>query len=484
MNFAPRTFNRPSFLLFLIAVVSHFDKAPPAMQFELTKEYIDQLKAAIAAHNDAVIATQLSELHPADIAELFDRLDSEETTYLYHILDEETASEVLVELEEDVREKLLEGFSSKEIAEALEEVDSDDAADVISELPEEQVEEVLGHIEDAEQVSDIVDLLTYEEGTAGALMAKEMVVVQSDWTVSRAIIEMRKQSEQVENVYSVYVIDKEGRLEGILPLKKLLFSAESTRTLIKHLSDTDVISTTADTEEEDVVKKIEKYDLVSIPVVDEHMHLIGRITIDDVVDVMKEEAEKDYQMASGISQPVESRDKVMALTRARLPWLLIGLLGGVLVALVISQYEETLKIDPKLAFFIPLIAAMGGNVGVQSSAIIVQGLANRSLALTSIFGRLTKEFMVGLLNGTICAVLIFFYNIFFGASYPLSYTVSIALFAVIIFAALLGTFIPLVLDKFKIDPALATGPFITTLNDIVGLVVYFTVGHLFYDIPF
>ncbi len=454
------------------------------MHFELTKEYIDQLKEAIEFGRDPFIAEQLDGLHPADIAEILDRLSVKDAEYVYRMMEEELAGEVLVELEEDVREKLMQSLSSKEIAEALEEADTDDAADVISELSDEKQEEVLAHIEDEEQLSDIVDLLTYDEDTAGALMGKELVQVQSDMTVSRAIIEMRKQSAEVENVYTVYVVDKEGRLEGHLPLKKLLFSAESTRTLIKHLSDPDIQYVTPDAHEVEVVKKMEKYDLVSIAVVDEHMHLLGRITIDDVVDVMKEEAEKDYQMASGIASPVESKDKVMALTRARLPWLLIGLLGGILVALVISQYEETLKIDPKLAFFIPLIAAMGGNVGVQSSAIIVQGLANNSLQLTTVFGRLVKEFMVALLNASICAVLIFFYNIFFGASFPLSYTVSIALFAVIIFAALLGTLIPLVLDKAKIDPALATGPFITTLNDIVGLVVYFTVGHIFYDIPF
>ena len=454
------------------------------MQFELTKESIEQLKEAIELGRNSWLTEQVAELHPADIAELLDRLNTKEAEYVYRLLDEDTAADVLVELEEDVREKLMKSLSSKEIAEALEEAETDDAADVIGELPDEKQEEVLGHIEDEEQVSDIVDLLTYEEDTAGALMGKEMVQVQSDMTVSRAIIEMRKQSEDVENVYTVYVTDKDGRLEGFLPLKKLLFSAESTRTLIKHLSEPDIQFVTPETHEDEVSQKMEKYDLVSIPVVDEHMHLLGRITIDDVVDVIKEEAEKDYQMASGIATPVESKDKVMALTRARLPWLLIGLMGGVLVALVISRYEETLQVDPKLAFFIPLIAAMGGNVGVQSSAIIVQGLANRSLALTTIFGRLVKEFMVALLNATICALLIFAYNIFFGESYPLSYTVSIALFAVIIFAALLGTLIPLILDKAKIDPALATGPFITTLNDIVGLVVYFSVGHIFYEIPF
>lgn len=454
------------------------------MQFELTKEAIDQLKEAIEIGRDSYIAETLDGLHPVDIAEILDRLNIKEAEYVYRMMEEELAGEVLVELDEDVREKFLQSLSSKEIAEVLVETESDDAADVIAELPDEKMEEVLGHIEDADQASDIVDLLTYEEDTAGALMGKELVKVQSDWTVSRAIIEMRKQSENVDQVYTVYVVDKEGRLEGYLPLKKLLFSAESTRTLIKHLIAEDIQFVTPETHEDDVVQKMEKYDLVSIPVVDEHLHLLGRITIDDVVDVMKEEAEKDYQMASGIASPVESKDKVMALTRARLPWLLIGLLGGVLVALVISRYEETLKIDPKLAFFIPLIAAMGGNVGVQSSAIIVQGLANRSLQLTTIFGRLVKEFMVALLNASICAILIFLYNYFFGASFPLSYTVSIALFSVIIFAALLGTLIPLMLDRMKVDPALATGPFITTLNDIVGLVVYFTVGHLFYDIPF
>ena len=454
------------------------------MSFELTKSLLERLQDDVEEGRDSDILSVVSELHPADIGGVLDRLSPDEARYVLRLLEPETAAEAILELDEDVREKLLEGLTSQEIAEkVIENIESDDAALVMSELPEDKAKEVLDLLEDAEQADDIEELLGYEDGTAGAIMGKELVKVRSDWTVARAILELRRQAEEVDQVYTVYVVDKDERLLGILPLKQLLFSAESTRTLIKHICDEDVVSVKVDDDAEDVVSTMKKYDVVVLPVVTEDGRLTGRITFDDVMDVMEEEAEKDYQMASGISGSVDSDDKVLRLTRARLPWLLIGLVGGILVANVISLYEEQLRIDPKLAFFIPLIAAMGGNVGVQSSAIIVQGLANRTIATGGIVARLMKELSVALLNALVCGALILVYNLTIGSAQPLSFTVSIALFTVIIFAALFGTLTPLLLDRVKVDPALATGPFITTLNDIFGLIVYFVVGRLLYGMP-
>ena len=451
------------------------------MSFEVTKPILDSIRNGVAEGRDTAIGSLLSELHPADIAAIIDRLDLEEGVYVYRLLETEQAAEVLVELEEDRREELLASLTSREIAEdVLEHIDSDDAADVMAELPEEKQREVIALLDDQEQREDLQELLTYAEGTAGALMAKELISVRADATVARAIVDMRRQAQEVEHAYTIYVVDRDERLCGLLPLKKLLFGAESTRTLIKHITETDVVSVKVDTDVEDVVKLMKKYDVVVLPVVDNDGHLVGRITFDDVMDVMTEEAEEDYQLASGLSEDVDATDSPIDQVRARLPWLLIGLAGGILSSQIIARFEGQLRIDPKMAFFMPLIAATAGNVGVQSSAIVVQGLASGMLESVNILARLWKELRVAVITALVCGLLIFVVNYALDQSQALTWTVSIALFTVILTAALFGTLIPLALDRLKVDPALATGPFVTTLNDIFGLLTYFTVGHLLY----
>jgi magnesium transporter len=454
-------------------------------QIQIDKAYISKIEEAIENMDLDFLRASLNDLHPADIAELLDEVKMDDAKHLYRLLeDDELAAEVMLELEDDVREKFLKALSSKEIAEqVIENIDSDDAADILSELSEEKLAEVMSHIEDAELASDIAQLMAYEEDTAGALMATELVQVNVAWTVTRAVREMRKQGEELDDIYTVYVVDDDEKLLGSLSLKRLFFSTASMRSTISELYDAkDLTSVTPDTDAEEVVSIMKKYDLVVLPVVDDAGHLLGRITIDDVVDYMQEEAERDYAMASGISEKVESDDSVWLLTRARLPWLLIGLLGGVLVSQVIAMYETQLQLNPKLAFFIPLIAAMGGNVGVQSSAIIVQGLANNTVEVGNILQRLFKEMGVALLNGVVCAVILLGFNLVTNTDPALSYTVSISLFCVIMNAGVLGTFIPLTLHKFKVDPALATGPFITTMNDLLGLFIYFFIGQLMYGL--
>lgn len=440
------------------------------------KAYLRDLRAAMEAGRDSELQALLAPLHPTDVAEVFDMIRTEEAEYLFRLLDAETKSDVLIELEPDVREDLLSTLTAAEIAgEVLDGLDSDDAADVMADLPEEKAEEVIRLIEDDEQASDIRDLLNYPEGTAGALMAKELVKVHRDWTVNRAIREIRRQAAELNHVYTIYVVDDEDRLTGRLSLKHLLLSASTTRTKIEELQDQDdIISIGASDDGEKAVGLMERYDLVALPVLDPEGRLVGRITIDDAVDVIIEESERDYQLASGISEDVESRDSVWTLTRARLPWLLIGLGGGIGGAYVIGAFE--LERNPGMALFIPLIAAMGGNVGVQSAAIVVQGLASSAISTGDVFSRLSKELGVGLINGIICSILILGSSMILGFGTPLSITVSLALLCVIVFAALFGTFVPLMLHRYKIDPALATGPFITTANDIIGLIIYFAVG--------
>ena len=451
------------------------------MSTELTREYISALRSIIDVRDDKDALKKLEALHPADIAELYQSLNIEEVTYLYLLLDPEKASDVLVELEEDDREKFLEALPSDVIAsQFIEHMDSDDAADVIGDLAEKKKQEVLLHIDDVEQAGDIVDLLSYDEDTAGGLMAKELIRVNENWGVATCIREMRKQAKDLDEIYYIYVISDENVLLGILSLKVLLLASASTH--IKDIFDAEVRSVQTDTSSEEVAQIMGKYDLIVLPVIDSIGRLMGRITIDDVVDVIRDEAERDYQLASGITTDVETTDSPARLSRARLPWLIIGLMGGIVVAALIGRFEGQIKLHPEMAFFIPLIAAMAGNVGIQSSAIIVQGIASNSLGLESTFRKLMKELLVALLNGLILSGLLFLYNYFISKNLALTFTVSSSLFIVIIFAALFGTLIPMVLNRVKIDPALATGPFITTMNDIMGLFIYFMMGRILYDV--
>ncbi len=443
-------------------------------RIEINSAYIEQIASLIEANNSAELSLIIADLHIADIAEIIDDLSIDNAHFLFDLIEEEKSAPVLVELEDDTLEEILSDLTAKEIAEeVIDNLESDDAADVIGKLSQDKKEEVLALIEDIERASNINDLLTYPEDTAGGLMAKELIKVNENWTTIQCLKEMRKQAEDLKEVYTIYVVDDNDKLLGILSLRKLLLIERATA--IKDIIFTEIISVKATEDDEHVANIMNKYDLIALPVVDDLNRLIGRITIDDVMDVAKDEAEKDYQMASGISEDVESSDTAWELTRARLPWLLIGMIGGLLGAKVIGIFDLSGD-NFELAFFIPLIAAMGGNVGVQSAAIVVQGLANDSLKMENIFQKLVKELGVGLLNGIICSIIILGAAFSLGYSLALSLTVSISLFAVIVFAAVFGTFIPLTLEKYNIDPALATGPFITTVNDVLGLFIYFMIG--------
>jgi magnesium transporter len=333
-------------------------------------------------------------------------------------------------------------------------------------------------MEDDEAAEDIVDLLNYDEDTAGGLMQKEFFQAEVDWTVTRALVELRKQAEDVEKVYNIFVVNETNHLLGVLSLKRLLFANAKTK-IVNLYQSKNIISVKTSDSAEEVAKVMEKYDLVSVPVVDYQNKLVGRITLDDVVDYIKEEADKDFQLATGISDPIEPDASIWRISSARLPWLVIGMMGGILGAKVISGFEDSITRIPALAFFIPLITAMGGNVGVQSSAIVVQSLARGDKDFGKIMPKLVREAGVGLLNGLLLASLIFGIAYVFENA-QLGFVVSISLFTVILFAAIFGTLIPLMLNKYKIDPALATGPFITTLNDVTGLFIYFSIGLLLY----
>ena len=440
------------------------------MQFQLTSDFIKNIEQLVANKDGNKLREILHELHFADIAELLEELSSDEATYLIKLLESELTSEALMELDDDVREKILSRLSPKEIAEELAEMDTDDAADIVAELDDHIQEKVIDKLDDEEHAADIIELLKYDEDTAGGLMAKELVQVKETWTVAGCVREMRRQAENVTRVHSIYVTDEEGKLKGRLSLKDLLTASEKTKISEVYIPKVDYV--TVHTEGEEVARIMQKYDLEAIPVIDEEGVLVGRITIDDIVDFIKDEADKDYQMAAGISSDVEADDSVWELTRARLPWLILGLFGGLGSVYIMKGFDEAITNYPILFFFTPLIAAMAGNVGVQSSAIIVQGLANDNVK-GSLINRLLKEVGLALINGTALAALVMLFGFIVGQDLLVSITIAISMLSVIIVAALIGTFVPIILDRRGIDPAIATGPFITTSNDIFGIFLFF-----------
>ncbi len=445
------------------------------------KNLTHQLQKFIEQKNNAKIIPLLEGLHAADLAEILDQLDFEDALYVIRLLESDVTADIIAELDDDLKEKILENLSAKEIAEEVEELETDDAADIIADLPEDKKVEVISHIDDKDHAKDIVELLRYDEDTAGGLMGKEYIKVNENWNVLRSVAEMRKQAEEMDKVHTIYVVDDHDRLEGRLSLKKLLTT--STKTPIKEVYNDNIHFVNVNDSADEVARVMQKYDLFVIPVVDEMGVLVGQITIDDVVDYIKEEAEKDYQMAAGISEDVEANDNLLQQMRARLPWLIVALVGGFISVIVLSGFGNAMNKYGTLFFFTPLIAATAGNVGVQSSAIVVQGLANGTLN-GSIWKRLLKEVSLSLVNGIILAIILLLIGKFLldhiltGFDMKMGITVAISLVTVIIMASLIGTFIPLFLHKRGIDPAVATGPFITTSNDIFGIYVFFTIAKL------
>lgn len=442
----------------------------------MTREYIENLKVLIENKDSVLLQELISKLHPADIAEICSELDIEEARFLYRQLDNEKAADALTEMDEDMRNELLEELPSEAIAKRfVNYMDSDDAVEIIRDMDEEKQEEVLQHIKDIEQAGDIVDLLQYDEDTAGGLMGTEMVVVNENWSMPECLKEMRRQAEELDEIYYIYVVDDDERLLGLFPLTKMVTSPSVSK--VKHVMNTDVVCVDVDTPKEEIAPLIEKYNLVAIPVVDKINRLVGQITVDDVMDEVREQAEHDQQLTAGLTQDVESDDSVLYQTRARLPWLVIGMLGGICSSMLLGCFERTLGDHPEMALFIPLLAGMGGNVGVQSSAIAVQGLANNSLDTSHIFRHILKESAVALINATILSLLVYVYNVFMhDATDIVTLAVPLSLFVVIMFASAFGALIPLVLDRMNINPAVATGPFIQIINDLSGMTFYMLIS--------
>jgi magnesium transporter len=444
-------------------------------QFELSKEYLERFEAALEGKDTAFIVESLDGVMPADISALLNEFDTEESKYVVDLLDKEVGAEIIKDLDEDIREKFLKSFAASEIAGFIDNLDSDDGVDILNELPLQLREEVISYIENKEKEIYILDLLRYEDDVAGGLMAKELIKANLNWTVVQCIEEIRRQAENVEKLYSMYVVDESDKLLGRVSLKRIILAEDHTK--ISDIFEEDVISVETFVEQEEVANIMQKYDLDAVPVVNVHGKLLGRITIDDIVDVITDTAEEERQLMSGISQDVEEDDSIWMLTRARLPWLIVGVFGGLVSSLLMDSFQADLSKSLAIAFFVPLIMATGGNVGIQSSSIVVQTLANPSAFEDSIFKRLIKVLLVALLNGIVLAGLVMLAMYFSIDDLKLGMIVASALFCVVLVASFMGTITPIVLDRFGINPALASGPFITTTNDILGLAIYFMIVH-------
>lgn len=444
-------------------------------QFELSKQYLESLRVAIEAENFEFIRESFDGVNMADVAALLEELSFDESLYVIRSIETQQSADILIELEDDTLAKVLKEMQASEMATYIEMMDSDDGADILNLFAERDREDIISYFQDKVKSDQILELLRYDEDTAGGIMAKEYIRANKNWNVVQTINEIRRQAENVDKIFSIYVVNNRQILLGRVSLKKIVLAVEGTR--IEDIYEDEVISVPTYMDQEEVAEIMRKYDLESVPVVNSKNKLVGRITVDDILDIIMEEAEEDIQAMTGISDTVDEYDSVFKLSKARLPWLLIGIVGGLLGAGFIGFFEEGLSKVTALAFFIPLITATGGNVGIQSSSLVVQSLANKSIFDDSLSRRFIKVFLVAILNGIILATFVFGAVVFFYRSdVAFALVVSIALFSVVLLASFMGTITPIVLDKIGINPALASGPFITTANDLLGLAVYFLVA--------
>ncbi len=444
----------------------------------IDKELLENVSLLIEEQDSGSLLNIITDLHPADIAEVINHLDYDDAEYLFHLLDNDTAAEVITEIDEDLREKILQDIDTDKITDIVDELDIDDATDIVSDLPENIAEHVLQNI-DVEDSEDVKELLKYAEDSAGGIMSSDFVWVRDNVTIRAAIREVRNHAEEFEQIYHIYVLNNNDQLVGFVPLKELLINPLKTR--ITDVMEEDLIYVTPDMDQEEVANIMEKYDLVAIPVVDDNKVMLGRITIDDIVDVIQEEAEEDLQKMAGLTDDEEYSHSTLKVTRIRLPWLMVSLAGELISAVVLSSFQASIEKLIVASFFIPVVMAMGGSSGSQAAIVMVRSLSSDELWFSKAFKRLWKEFRVAILNALACSIVLLAATyIFFHSELFFSGILAISLTIIMINATMIGAVVPVLLKKLGIDPAIATGPFVTTMNDVLGLIIYLSLVTIFF----
>ncbi len=437
---------------------------------------VGEVKSHIEQNNEPALRKLIDEIRAADIADLIEHLKPDERLFIFKLLEPNGAGEVLVEIEPPVQEGIIKELDSQELSEIIQELDSDDAVDVLGDLPAELVREVIKTVDD-EVSEELEKLLPYPDDTAGGIMALEFISVKADATLQHAIETIREKKEEVENLYYLWVTDDFGRLAGVISLKDLLVEPPSRK--VSEIMNPEVISVNTHTDQEEVIHLVKKYDLVSIPVVDEHHRLVGRITHDDIIDVIDEEVDEDISFMAGVIDEEIAEESTIKISKARLPWLIVGIFGGILAAFVINQFESSLERILALSFFFPVIMAMGGNTGTQAATVVVRGLATGDVSLVNAGKRLWREMRVALINGLVCGAILGLIVGIWLADSGLGCIVGISLVLIVISSGFIGAAVPIALKRRNIDPALGTGPFVTTSNDILSLFIYLGLVTLF-----
>ncbi len=438
-------------------------------QFFINERLVKEIKELIREGKTEDLRRIIDKMKPADAADLIEHLDPDERVFIFKLLEPVSAGEVLVEVEPPIQEDIVEKMDNRSLTEIVETLDSDDAADLVGFLPKERAKSIIDSVE--KQVSEeLKKLLPYPEDTAGGIMALEFVAVRADATIKDAIEVIRKKKDEIKNLYHVWVVDDEGRLVGVVSIRDLLL--ESPEKKIKEIMNTDVIYVDVNTDQEEVARLFKKYDLVSIPVVDEKKRLIGRITYDDIIDVIEEEADEDMSIMAGIVDQEIAEVSSLKISKARLPWLIVSFVGEIIAAFVINRYVASIQKIIAISFFFPVIMALGGATSQQAAIIVVRGIATGDISVLNLGKRIFLEIKTALIIGTILGILLGAVVYFWLSSLYLGAIIALALVLVILNAGFIGAAVPVVLYKLNVDPAFATGPFVATTNDILGLFVY------------
>jgi magnesium transporter len=446
------------------------------------REELDQKLAVILSIFDAgdlsVLGGAIDDMRAPDVAEILMALPVDRRSALFNTLDPKLASETLTLIEEVPARELLESLEDSYIGTLVDLMASDDAADVLNLLPPDRAQNVLKKIS-REEYEYVLELLKFDEETAGGLMAREVISVKGETRIEEVIELLRTEAENIEHIQYIYVVDQELILLGIIPIINLL--VVDPRARADEVMMRDIVTVTVDTDQEDVAAVFAKYDLYSLPVVDARGRLAGRITVDDIIDVIAEEASEDIKIMAGTGDEEFWERSSLRVSRARLPWLLTGLFGGIASAIVMNHFRDSLEAVLALAFFVPVITAMGGNVGIQSSAIVVRELATGGLGLVRTSSKLLRELRVSLINGIVLGSVLLVIVSLWQRDYRLGLLLGLCMLTIICWATVMGAIVPLLLKKMNVDPALATGPFITTSNDILGILIYLGIATLFLE---